>query len=75
MDDEGVVPGVDQAESHCQARHHRAYGEAHNLIPRSPKIMSLFFDLVSTKSKIRAYYQIHAYEESDFSYSGRWIEA
>lgn len=65
MDDEGIVPGVDQAESHCQARHHRAYGETHNLISYFLGTSSSLFDLVGTKSKLRAYFQILAYEDGD----------
>lgn len=65
MDDEGVVPGVDQAEGDCQARNYRAYGETHNLISHFLRTSSSLFDLVGTKSKIRAYYQVHAYEDGD----------
>ena len=61
MDDEGVVPGVDKAEGHREARNHCTYGEAHDLSVHI--ILGLpIFDLVGTQPGFRAYHQINAHE-------------
>ena len=53
MDDEGVVPGVNEAKSYREARNYRAYGQA---LCMSVSILSKLrlrnFDLVNIRSYI-----------------------
>lgn len=66
MDDEGVIPGVDEAEGHCEARNHCTYGEAYNLSERSNSLgtatTARIFDLVGSASGIRVHHRINAQE-------------